>query len=152
MKSFYTIETEATFRGWLEGRLTPCRRSLSPLGFLRARRVGTGWPANCSILHQEELGMARPTRDDSLLLKSAESLGRMIGALQRQLDTASRRLAPHTAANGSNGGPPVKPTRKAATAPKRKAKATKKAATKKAPPKARGSAGKRPAGKATRPR
>jgi hypothetical protein len=30
--------------------------------------------------------------DDSLLIRSAESLGRMIGTLQRQLDGASKRL------------------------------------------------------------
>jgi hypothetical protein len=40
---------------------------------------------------------AHPTRDrtrdnDSLLLRSAESLGRMIGSLQRQLDVATGRL------------------------------------------------------------
>ena len=39
-----------------------------------------------------------PARDrsrdnESLLLRSAESLGRMIGALQRQLDIATGRLA-----------------------------------------------------------
>jgi hypothetical protein len=31
--------------------------------------------------------------DDSMLLRSAESLGRVIGALQRQLDHATRRLS-----------------------------------------------------------
>ena len=31
--------------------------------------------------------------DDSLLLRSAESLGRVIGALQRQLDDATKRLS-----------------------------------------------------------
>ena len=40
---------------------------------------------------------AHPARDrtrdnESLLLRSAESLGRMIGSLQRQLDVATRRL------------------------------------------------------------
>jgi len=40
---------------------------------------------------------AYPTRDrsrddESLLLRSAESLGRMIGSLQRQLDVATGRL------------------------------------------------------------
>jgi hypothetical protein len=36
----------------------------------------------------------RPRDDDeSLLLRSAESLGRMIGSLQRQLDLATGRLA-----------------------------------------------------------
>jgi hypothetical protein len=52
---------------------------------------------------EEELGMARqrktlPARrnamDDSLLIRSAESLGRMIGSLQRQLDAARRLAAP----------------------------------------------------------
>ena len=41
---------------------------------------------------------AHPSRDrsgddESLLLRSAESLGRMIGSLQRQLDVATGRLA-----------------------------------------------------------
>jgi hypothetical protein len=41
---------------------------------------------------------ARPSRDrsrddESLLLRSAESLGRMIGSLQRQLDVATGRLS-----------------------------------------------------------
>ena len=35
----------------------------------------------------------RSRDDDSLLLRSAESLGRVIGALQRQLDGATKRLA-----------------------------------------------------------
>jgi hypothetical protein len=39
----------------------------------------------------------RDRDDDSLLLRSAESLGRVIGALQRQLDAATKRLSP---ANG----------------------------------------------------
>jgi hypothetical protein len=34
----------------------------------------------------------RSRDDDSLLLRSAESLGRVIGALQRQLESATRRL------------------------------------------------------------
>jgi len=34
--------------------------------------------------------------DESLLMRSAESLGRMIGSLQRQLDGASRRLSDTT--------------------------------------------------------
>lgn len=34
----------------------------------------------------------RSRDDDSLLLRSAESLGRVIGALQRQLDSATKRL------------------------------------------------------------
>jgi hypothetical protein len=47
---------------------------------------------------------ARPARDrsredESLLLRSAESLGRMIGSLQRQLEIATGRLA-HAKPNG----------------------------------------------------
>lgn len=36
----------------------------------------------------------KPREEDSLLIRSAESLGRMIGTLQRQLDDASRKLSP----------------------------------------------------------
>jgi hypothetical protein len=35
-------------------------------------------------------------RDDSLLLQSAESLGRVIGELQRQIDNATKRLSKTT--------------------------------------------------------
>ena len=35
----------------------------------------------------------RSRDDESLLLRSAESLGRVIGSLQRQLDDATRRLS-----------------------------------------------------------
>jgi hypothetical protein len=35
----------------------------------------------------------RSRDDESLLIRSAESLGRMIGSLQRQLDGATRRLS-----------------------------------------------------------
>jgi hypothetical protein len=35
----------------------------------------------------------RSRDDDSMLLRSAESLGRVIGALQRQLDDATKRLS-----------------------------------------------------------
>lgn len=35
----------------------------------------------------------RSQDDESLLIRSAESLGRMIGSLQRQLDGAARRLS-----------------------------------------------------------
>ena len=39
------------------------------------------------------MAKSRSREDESLLLRSAESLGRMIGSLQRQLDVATRRLA-----------------------------------------------------------
>ena len=58
----------------------------------------------------------RSRDDDSLLLRSAESLGRVIGALQRQLDGATRRLS-HSTGNGELS-PAKKRTR--ATATKRK--------------------------------
>ena len=39
------------------------------------------------------MAKTRSRDDESLLLRSAESLGRMIGSLQRQLDIATGRLA-----------------------------------------------------------
>ena len=47
----------------------------------------------------------RSRDDDSLLLRSAESLGRVIGALQRQLDDATKRL--------STAGVTAKPAKRA---------------------------------------
>jgi hypothetical protein len=49
-----------------------------------------------------------PLEEHSLLLRSAESLGRVIGALQRQLDDVSRRMGSgagdfHVKVNGSIG-------------------------------------------------
>jgi hypothetical protein len=44
--------------------------------------------------HGKTLPVRRtPGMDDSLLIRSAESLGRAIGSLQRQLDGASKRLS-----------------------------------------------------------
>jgi hypothetical protein len=103
-----------------------------------------------------------PAREyDSVLLRSAESLGRMIGALQRQIDTMSKRLGSsdgdgdgHHHADGDgwrgdgdgrrspNGGgkPAPKPRKKAsASRPKVSAGARKHSAAK-------------PARKSTRPR
>ncbi len=84
--------------------------------FCGFRRKNLFWPTPCSNrlqrgqpAQEEELGVtkqrkklpARKTRDrarddDSLLLRSAESLGRVIGALQRQLDGATKRLSDTT--------------------------------------------------------
>lgn len=41
--------------------------------------------------------------EHSLLLRSAESLGRVIGLLQRQLDDATRRMSSKPNGSGSNG-------------------------------------------------
>jgi len=55
---------------------------------------------------------------DSLLLRSAESLGRMIGALQRQLDSVSRHLVE---SDGNGGRPaPARQTKKNAATPRKK--------------------------------
>jgi len=51
----------------------------------------------------------RSREDESLLLRSAESLGRMIGSLQRQLDVATRRIASTRAIAGARK--PVKAKR-----------------------------------------
>jgi len=65
----------------------------------------------------------RSRDDESLLLRSAESLGRMIGTLQRQLDIATGQIA-GTLKNGDGG--------KAAKGRKRGAAKTKQAAAKRA--------------------
>ena len=52
----------------------------------------------------------RSREDESLLIRSAESLGRMIGLLQRQLDVATRRMT-GTRADAGAGRTPVKTNR-----------------------------------------
>ena len=52
----------------------------------------------------------RSREDESLLLRSAEALGRMIGSLQRQLDVATRRMA-DTRADAAGARKPVKTKR-----------------------------------------
>src|SRR5258705_13627681 len=49
----------------------------------------------------------RSREDESLLLRSAESLGRMIGSLQRQLDVATKGMA-HTRVEAKGARKPVK--------------------------------------------
>jgi hypothetical protein len=86
---------------------------------------------------KEELGMAkreivlrarkrrdRSRDDDSMLLRSAESLGRVIGALQRQLDGATRRL---TRSGGDGLAAPRRPptARKGAATTRKRSAATK---------------------------
>ncbi len=52
----------------------------------------------------------RSREDESLLLRSAESLGRMIGMLQRQLDVATKHIA-STGAVAAGARKPVTTTR-----------------------------------------
>jgi hypothetical protein len=88
--------------------------------------------------HKEELGMTKhgkvlPARrlredDDSILLRSAETVGRVIGTLQRQLDGARGRLSGFVldseSADGSNGSrSKPKASRKSGAAKARKATA-----------------------------
>jgi hypothetical protein len=74
----------------------------------------------------------RSRDDESLLLRSAESLGRVIGALQRQLDGATKRLS--ATANGAWDAIPSLPGEKATrrgTKVKKRSAATKSAGAKK---------------------
>jgi hypothetical protein len=81
-----------------------------------------------------------PEREPSVLLRSAESLGRVIGLLQRQLDGASKRdvdvidelAPPHRSRNG-DARPSLRASRTdTQSKPKRKASAAKSLATGKA--------------------
>lgn len=71
----------------------------------------------------------RSRDDDSLLLRSAESLGRVIGALQRQLDEATQRLSIRQLTATSTKGASTrsrKATKRARTTTKRSRKTAKK--------------------------
>jgi hypothetical protein len=62
------------------------------------------------MARQAKLLRARTQRDqppdeDAILLRSAESIGRVIGTLQRQLDSARGQLA-SSRGNGNSGSPP----------------------------------------------
>ena len=85
----------------------------------------------------------RSRDDESLLLRSAESLGRVIGSLQRQLDGATKRLSA-TASEAWDSFPPL-PGEKATRRGTRKRSATTKRAGAK---KTRGAAGKKAKGTA----
>src|SRR5687768_11805597 len=70
--------------------------------------------------------------EDALLIRSAESLGRMIGSLQRQLDGASKKLAETGAlrmfgADGHETGQARGDGAKAADTPSRKTSGTSRA-------------------------
>jgi hypothetical protein len=60
----------------------------------------------------------RPRGKESLLIRSAESIGRVIGTLQRQLDGPPPR---HTAGNGSTKTPPTNGRARSTTSAARKA-------------------------------
>jgi len=70
--------------------------------------------------HGNKLSLRRQRTgvEDALLIRSAESLGRMIGSLQRQLDGASKKLADASALRifGTNGQKPEPARRGAAKA------------------------------------
>lgn len=70
----------------------------------------------------------RSRDDDSMLLRSAESLGRVIGALQRQLDGVTKRLS---YPNGGSELSRVKRRIVRKTAAKKRTSATKKKSVKK---------------------
>lgn len=72
------------------------RRKRMARALLNQGGKGT-WPAKGVSMARKRVP-AQPARDrtrddESLLLRSAESLGRMIGSLQRQLDIATGRIA-----------------------------------------------------------
>jgi len=50
----------------------------------------------------------RNALDESLLIRSAESLGRVIGSLQRQLDAARRLVGPAAIDQRTNGHAPAR--------------------------------------------
>jgi hypothetical protein len=89
----------------------------------------------------------RNAMDDSLLIRSAESLGRVIGSLQRQLDAARQVVntrqvgmkADTTRATRGNGQVPVRErnVKMKSAAKKKSVVARKPSATKRRPPKTR---------------
>jgi hypothetical protein len=78
-----------------------------------------------------------PPDGDSILLRSAESIGRVIGTLQRQLDSARHRLSGMSdedavAGASENGGPRPAPKGPSNRSSHKAAKRTRKASTRKA--------------------
>jgi hypothetical protein len=75
--------------------------------------------------------------DESLLIRSAESLGRVIGTLQRQLDAARRLVGPAAVERRNNGHAPrrqrsgasAKPATKTTSAKSKTASGRKRPAT-----------------------
>jgi hypothetical protein len=86
---------------------------------------------------RKQAGSPPKLRGDQLILRSTETLGRMIGALQRQLDAVGRRTS--QPAQGKNTESPSADTKRAAvarqaaaakkTTPARKAATVRKTAT-----------------------
>jgi hypothetical protein len=66
---------------------------------------------------------AAPRDDDSLLIRSAESLGRVIGSLQRQVQGATKRMS-RVADDVTDALPEMPQVRKRAAAGSRKRAAT----------------------------
>ena len=91
----------------------------------------------------------RSRDDESLLLRSAESLGRVIGALQRQLDGATKRLSA-TASEAWDGLPPLPGGKAPRRGTKKRGATTKSAGAKKTKSAAGKKARKRTAAKKTR--
>lgn len=67
--------------------------------------------------------------DESLLIRSAESLGRVIGTLQRQLDAARRLVGPAAAEGRDNGHAPARQRSGASAKPVTKTKSAAKSKT-----------------------
>ena len=83
---------------------------------------------------QGKLLPARKSRpDESLLIRSAQSLGRMIGSLQRELDDATRKLSAGAAGKGRASRPAGNGHAAASSGRRRTKRASKSAAKKKTP-------------------
>jgi len=68
--------------------------------------------------------------DESLLIRSAESLGRVIGTLQRQLDAARRLVGPNAIdGRGNNGHAPARQRSVVSAKPATKTKSVAKSKT-----------------------
>lgn len=106
--------------------------ALTVRGVLRPDGEGR-WPAPCSMciggfVQEEELGMARQGKnalrerersriEESLLVRSAKSLGRVIGSLQRQLDSTAAQLARGSGSGDAKSTDERRPAAKRASSP-----------------------------------
>lgn len=79
---------------------------------------------------QKKLPARRPSAtDESLLIRSAESLGRVIGTLQRQLDAARRLVGPVAVDKRNNGHAPARQRSGVSAKPSTKTKSAVKSKT-----------------------